>query len=80
MTQRIVTGFLAFLTVLMVAGFVLSFVGLVLPSGCSEDDLRCSVGSGSFDTIAGFGLVVFGGLTLLCGWALQAWRHRQDWD
>jgi hypothetical protein len=78
--QRIVAGLLGFLTLVMVAGFVLSFVFLVVPSGCSEDDLGCSVGSGSFDTIAGFGLVVFGALSLLCGWALQAWRRRHDWD
>jgi hypothetical protein len=80
MARRIVTGLLALLTLLMVAGFVVSFLALVIPSGCSEGDLGCSVGSGGVDMLAGFGLVLFGALSLLSGWGLQAWRHRHDWD
>jgi uncharacterized membrane protein len=77
---RLVTAFLALLTILMVAGFLLSVVGLLAPVGCSDDDLGCSIGSGEVAELAGIGIVVFGPLSLLSGWGLQAWCHRRFWD
>jgi len=80
MTQRIVTGILGLLTLLMVAGFVFSIVLLVAPSGCSDGDLGCSVGSGVADAAGTVGLLVFGVLSILSGCALQVWRRRHFWD
>jgi hypothetical protein len=80
MTQRIVTGLLWLLMLLMLAGLGFSLVLLVAPSGCSDGDLSCSVGSGVADSAGLIGLFVFGPLSFLSGWALQAWRRRHFWD
>jgi hypothetical protein len=76
MTHRLVTGFLALLTLLLFAGFVLSAIVLFTPSGCSSDDIGCSAASSAATEIGVVGMVSFGPLAWVSFVALSYWRDR----
>jgi hypothetical protein len=80
MRDRVITAVLTIMTLAMFAGVVISFIALVAPSGCSDDDIGCSAASGGVQAIAGGAALLFAVLSLLSWWARQGWRDRRELD